>query len=87
MEEETGLIYCNLSDNLQFERRIIMDIEIGKIYKHYKGKLIKVICKGLNSETNEEKKNQKNRKDIQNDKYGFIVQKIFFDEVNRKKEY
>lgn len=31
-----------------------MNIEIGKIYKHYKGKLIKVICIGLNSDTKQE---------------------------------
>lgn len=31
-----------------------MNIEVGKIYRHYKGKLIKVICKGLNAETKEE---------------------------------
>ena len=31
-----------------------MKIEVGKIYKHYKGKLIKVICIGLDAETKEE---------------------------------
>ncbi len=31
-----------------------MNIEVGKIYKHYKGKQVKVICKGLDAETKEE---------------------------------
>lgn len=31
-----------------------MNIEVGKIYRHYKWKLVKVICKGLDSETKEE---------------------------------
>jgi hypothetical protein len=29
------------------------EIEVGKIYRHYKGKLVKVICIGLNTETKE----------------------------------
>lgn len=28
-----------------------MKIQIGRIYKHYKGKYIKVICIGLDSES------------------------------------
>ena len=31
-----------------------MNIEVGKIYKHHKGKQVKVICKGLDAETKEE---------------------------------
>ena len=31
-----------------------MNIEVGKIYKHYKVKQVKVICKGLDAETKEE---------------------------------
>ena len=30
------------------------EIKPGKIYKHYKGKQVKVLCKGLDAETKEE---------------------------------
>lgn len=31
-----------------------MHIEVTKVYKHYKGKLLKIVCKGLDAETKEE---------------------------------
>ena len=31
-----------------------MNIEVDKVYMHYKGKKVRVVCKGLNAETKEE---------------------------------
>ena len=62
-----------------------MTIETGKIYKHYKGKLIKVICKGLNSETKEEMIAIEELEESQGYPKGqiwFRDTKDFFDEVN-----
>ncbi len=35
-----------------------MHIEVTKVYKHYKGKLLKIVCKGLDTET---RRNDRNR--------------------------
>lgn len=62
-----------------------MNIKIGKIYKHYKGKLIKVICIGLNAETNEEMIAIEELEESQGYPKGqiwFRNTKDFFDEVN-----
>lgn len=62
-----------------------MNIEIGKIYKHYKGKLIKVICIGLNSDTKQEMIAIEELEESQGYPKGqiwFRNTKDFFDEVN-----
>ncbi len=62
-----------------------MNIEVGKIYKHYKGKLIKVICIGLNSDTKEEMIAIEELEESQGYPKGqiwFRNTKDFFDEVN-----
>ncbi len=63
-----------------------MNIEVGKVYKHYKGKLIKVICKGLNAETKEEMIAIEELEESQGYPKGqiwFRSTKDFFDEVNK----
>lgn len=63
-----------------------MNIEVGKIYKHYKGKLIKVICKGLNADTKQEMIAIEELEESQGYPKGqiwFIDSKDFFDEVNK----
>lgn len=62
-----------------------MNIEVGKVYKHYKGKMIKVICKGLNAETKEEMIAIEELEESQGYPKGqiwFRNSKDFFDEVN-----
>ena len=62
-----------------------MNIEVGKIYKHFKGKLIKVICIGLNSDTKEEMIAIEELEESQGYPKGqiwFRNTKDFFDEVN-----
>lgn len=66
-----------------------MDIQVGKIYKHYKGKLIKVICKGLDAETKEEMIAIEELEESQGYPKGqiwFRNSKDFFDEVNTKQQ-
>ena len=61
------------------------ELKINGIYKHYKGKLIKVVCKGLNSETKEEMIAIEELEESQGYPKGqiwFRDAKDFFDEVN-----
>ena len=63
-----------------------MNIEVGKIYKHYKGKLIKVICKGLDAETKQEMIAIEELEESQGYSKGqiwFRNSNDFFDEVNK----
>lgn len=66
-----------------------MNIQVGKIYRHYKGKLIKVICKGLDVETKEEMIAIEELEESQGYPKGqiwFRNSKDFFDEVNTKEQ-
>lgn len=66
-----------------------MNIEVGKIYKHYKGKLIKVICIGLNSDTKQEMIAIEELEESQGYPKGqiwFRNTKDFFDEVNSNEQ-
>lgn len=66
-----------------------MNIEVGKIYRHYKGKLIKVICKGLDSENKEEMIAIEELEESQGYPKGQICfrnSKDFFDEVNTNEQ-
>lgn len=66
-----------------------MNIEVGKIYKHYKGKLVKVICKGLDSKTKEEMIAIEELEESQGYPKGqiwFRNSKDFFDEVNQNEQ-
>lgn len=66
-----------------------MNIEVGKIYRHYKGKLVKVICKGLDSETKEEMIAIEELEESQGYPKGqiwFRKSKDFFDEVNSNEQ-
>ena len=62
-----------------------MKIEIGKIYRHYKGKLIKVVCRGLNADTKEEMIAIEKLEESQGYPKGqiwFRYANDFFDEIN-----
>ena len=66
-----------------------MNIEVGKIYRHYKGKLIKVILKGLDSENKEEMIAIEELEESQGYPKGqiwFRNSKDFFDEVNSNEQ-
>lgn len=66
-----------------------MNIEVGKIYRHYKGKLVKVVCKGLDSETKEEIIAIEELEESQGYPKGqiwFRNSKNFFDEVNSNEQ-
>ncbi len=66
-----------------------MNIEVGKIYRHYKGKLIKVILKGLDSENKEEMIAIEELEESQGYPKGqiwFRNSKDFFDEVNTNEQ-
>lgn len=66
-----------------------MNIEVGKIYRHYKGKPVKVICKGLDSETKEEMIAIEELEESQGYPKGqiwFRKSKDFFDEVNSNEQ-
>ena len=66
-----------------------MNIEVGKIYKHYKGKLVKVICKGLDSKTKEEMIAIEELEESHGYPKGqiwFRNSKDFFDEVNQNEQ-
>lgn len=66
-----------------------MNIEVGKIYRHYKGKLEKVIYKGLDSETKEEMIAIEELEESQGYPKGqiwFRNSKDFFDEVNSNEQ-
>ena len=63
-----------------------MEIKENTIYTHYKGKKIKVICKGLDSETKEEMIAIEELEESQGYPKGQIwFRKVedFFDEVNK----
>ncbi len=63
-----------------------MNIETGKMYIHYKGKRVKVICKGLDSETKKEMIAIEELEESQGYPKGqiwFRLSEDFFDEVNQ----
>lgn len=66
----------------------MQEIKINGIYKHFKGKLVKVICMGLNSETKEEMIAIEELEESQGYPKGqiwFRNKKDFFEEVDHEK--
>lgn len=65
-----------------------MQIKVNKVYRHYKGKLVKVLCLGLNSESKEEMVAIEELEESQGYPKGqvwFRNSSDFFDEINDSK--
>ncbi len=64
------------------------EIQVNKIYKHFKGKLIRVVCIGLDSETKKEMVAIEELEESQGYPKGqiwFRDKNDFFDEVDHEK--
>lgn len=65
-----------------------MQIKVNKVYRHYKGKLVKVLCLGLNSESKEEMVAIEELEESQGYPKGqvwFRNSSDFFDKINDSK--
>ncbi len=65
-----------------------MQIKVNRVYRHYKGKLVKVLCLGLNSESKEEMVAIEELEESQGYPKGqvwFRNSSDFFDEINDSK--